>query len=228
MSADPNATFADAAAADGRGRFITLEGVEGAGKSTQLHRLLEWLRSRGIEPLVTREPGGTPAAERIRDLLLDASNAELAGTAELLLVFAARADHLAHCLEPALAAGRWVLCDRFTDATHAYQGGGRGLERARIAELERFVQRGLQPDLTLVFDLPVDRGLERARRRSAPDRFEAEDIAFFERVRSVYLEIATQSPERVFLIDADQPEDRVAAEVRDRVAERLFSEGTRG
>lgn len=224
MTADLVAPVADRLPRAGRGRFITLEGVEGAGKSTQLRHLVEWLRSRGIDPLLTREPGGTPAAEQIRDLLLDATNAQLADDAELLLVFAARADHLAYCLEPALASGRWVVCDRFTDATHAYQGGGRGIERERIAELERFVQRGLQPDLTLIFDLPVVNGLERAGRRSAPDRFEAEDIAFFERARDVYLEIATQSPQRVCLINADQPEDRVAAEVRDCVAERLFSD----
>lgn len=222
MIADPSARFADRASAGGRGRFITLEGVEGAGKSTQLRRLVDWLRTHGIDPLVTREPGGTPAAEQIRDLLLDVGHAQLADDAELLLVFAARADHLANCLKPALASGRWVVCDRFTDATHAYQGGGRGVERERIAELERFVQRGLQPDLTLVLDLPVASGLARARRRSAPDRFEAEDIAFFERVRAAYLEIATQSPQRVCLINADQSEDRVAAEMRDRVAERLF------
>lgn len=205
-----------------RGRFITLEGVEGAGKSTQCRLLVDWLRAQGVDPLVTREPGGTPTAERIRELLLEATNAHVSPDAELLLMFAARADHLSQCVEPALAAGRWVVCDRFTDATHAYQGGGRGLERARIAELERFVQRGLQPDLTLIFDLPVERGLVRARRRSAPDRFEAEDRAFFERVRAVYIEIAERAPERVCLIDADRPEHQVHAEVRERVAERLM------
>jgi dTMP kinase len=205
-----------------RGRFITLEGVEGAGKSTQCRLLVDWLCAQGIDPLVTREPGGTPAAERVRALLLDATQVQLTADAELLLMFAARADHLGQCIEPALAAGRWVVCDRFTDATHAYQGGGRGLERSRIAELERFVQRGLQPDLTLIFDLPVERGLERARRRSAPDRFEAEDLDFFERVRATYLEIAARSPQRACLIDADRSEHAIHAEVREQVAKRLL------
>ncbi len=206
----------------GRGRFITLEGGEGAGKTTQLRRLVDWLQGKGIDPLVTREPGGTAAAEQIRALLLDSANAELSADAELLLVFAARADHLACCIEPALAAGRWVLCDRFTDATYAYQGAGRGLDRSRIEELERFVQRGLQPDLTLLFDLSVASGLTRARRRSAPDRFEGEDLAFFERVRAAYRQIAEQSSDRVCLISADQAEEVVAAEVRSCVAERLL------
>lgn len=206
----------------GRGRFITLEGGEGAGKTTQLKRLVDWLQGQGIDPLVTREPGGTAAAERIRALLLDSANAELSADAELLLVFAARADHLTLCIEPALAAGRWVVCDRFTDATYAYQGGGRGLDRSRIEALERFVQRGLQPDLTLLFDLSVASGLARARQRSAPDRFEAEDLAFFERVRAAYQEIAERSSERVCLIHADQTEAAVAAAVKASVTQRLL------
>ena len=210
-------------AAEDRGRFITLEGGEGAGKSTQLARLVDWLRGQGIDPVVTREPGGTPAAERIRGLLLDAAESGLSAEAELLLMFAARADHLAHCIEPALSAGRWVICDRFTDATYAYQGGGRGLDPARIAELERFVQRGLQPDLTLILDLPVANGLARARQRSAPDRFEVEDLAFFERVRAAYLGIAERCAERVCLIRADQSEAAVAAEIRACLAGRLLA-----
>ncbi len=209
--------------AEGRGRFITLEGGEGAGKSTQLAHLVDWLRGQGIDPVVTREPGGTPAAEQIRGLLLDAAHTGLTVEAELLLMFAARADHLAHCIEPALSAGRWVVCDRFTDATYAYQGGGRGLEQARIAELERFVQRGLQPDLTLILDLPVATGLARAQQRSAPDRFEGEALAFFERVRAAYLEIAERSTDRVCLIHADQGEAAVAAEIRVCLAERLLA-----
>nr|WP_242513221.1 dTMP kinase [Halochromatium salexigens] len=212
-----------ASGAKDRGRFITLEGGEGAGKSTQLARLVDWLRGQGIDPVVTREPGGTPAAERIRGLLLDAAQTGLSTEAELLLMFAARADHLAHCIEPALSAGRWVICDRFTDATYAYQGGGRGLEQARIAELERFVQRGLRPDLTLILDLPVASGLARAHRRSTPDRFEVEDLAFFERVRATYLEIAERCAERVCLIRADQSEEAVAAEMRACLAERLLA-----
>jgi dTMP kinase len=208
-----------------RGRFITLEGGEGAGKTTQLRRLVDWLQGQGIDPLVTREPGGTAVAERIRALLLDSGNAELSVDAELLLMFAARADHLRQRIEPALAAGRWVVCDRFTDATYAYQGGGRGVDRARIEVLEGFVQRGLQPDLTLLFDLPVATGLARARQRSAPDRFEAEDLAFFERVRTSYRGIAERATDRVCLIRADQTEEAVAAEVKTCVVQRLLGGG---
>ncbi len=226
-------TSASAASADAsapgsssvRGRFITFEGGEGAGKTTQIRHLIDWLQGQGIDPLVTREPGGTPAAERMRALLLDSANAELCADAELLLVFAARADHLARCIEPALAAGRWVLCDRFTDATYAYQGGGRGLDWARIEELEHFVQRGLRPDLTLLFDLSVASGLARARRRSAPDRFEAEDLAFFERVQAAYRQIAERAADRVCLIRADQAEAAVAAEVQSCIAQRLLGGG---
>ncbi len=205
-----------------RGRLITFEGGEGAGKTTQIKRLVDWLQRQGIDPLVTREPGGTAAAERIRALLLDSANAELSADAELLLVFAARADHLARCIEPALASGRWVLCDRFTDATYAYQGGGRGLDWSRIEELERFVQRGLQPDLTLLFDLSVASGLARARQRSTPDRFEAEDLAFFERVQAAYRQIAARAADRVCVIRADQAEESVAADVKACVAQRLL------
>jgi dTMP kinase len=206
-----------------RGRFITLEGGEGAGKSTQLAQLVEWLRARGIDPLVTREPGGTPPAEQIRALLLDAANAGIAADAELLLVFAARADHIARQIEPALQAGRWVLCDRFTDATYAYQGGGRGLDWARIAWLERFVQGGLQPDLTLLFDLPVRQGLMRARARSAPDRFETEAEVFFERVRAAYRQLAARFPERIRVIRADRPAAAISAEVCTCVAQTLLT-----
>lgn len=205
-----------------RGRFITLEGVEGAGKSTQLALLVDWLRQRGIDPLVTREPGGTPLAEQIRALLLDSTSTAIATDAELLLVFAARADHLAHCIEPALAAGRWVVCDRFTDATYAYQGGGRQVDQDRIAALERFVQRGLVPDLTLLFDLPVATGLARAAARSALDRFERENAAFFERVQAAYRQAAARSPDRVQVIAADRPVEEVAADVRARVSAALF------
>jgi dTMP kinase len=205
-----------------RGRFITLEGVEGAGKSTQLALLVDWLRQREIDPLVTREPGGTPLAEQIRALLLDSTSTAIATDAELLLVFAARADHLAHCIEPALAAGRWVVCDRFTDATYAYQGGGRQVDQDRIAVLERFVQRGLVPDLTLLFDLPVATGLARAAARSALDRFERENAAFFERVQAAYRQAAARSPDRVQLIAADRPVEEVAGDVRARVSAALF------
>jgi dTMP kinase len=205
-----------------RGRFVTLEGIEGAGKSTQLRHLVDWLEALGFDVLVTREPGGTAAAERIRALLLDASNTDICADAELLLMFAARADHIANRIEPALAAGQWVVCDRFTDATYAYQGGGRGLDVQRIAVLEELVQRGLQPDLTLLFDLPVSSGLERAHSRSQPDRFESEAPRFFERVRAAYLSIASRSPQRMRVIDADQEQSVVAAQVRGCVAEALL------
>jgi dTMP kinase len=208
----------------GPGRFITLEGIEGAGKSTQLARLVGWLRERGIDPLVTREPGGTPPAERIRTLLLDEANRGISADAELLLVFAARADHLLRCIVPALAAGRWVVCDRFTDATYAYQGGGRGLDRQRIDWLRDFVQQGLEPDLTFLFDLSVGTGLARARGRSDPDRFEREQTVFFERVRQAYHELAARWPDRFRVIRADQEPDRIAAEVRRCVAAEFFDD----
>jgi dTMP kinase len=185
-----------------RGKFITLEGVEGAGKSTQLEALRAWLHGRQIPVQATREPGGSPVAERIRGVLLDRANSGMAADAELLLMFAARAEHLAKTIRPALEAGVWVLCDRFTDATYAYQGGGRGVSRRRIALLEDLVQGDLRPDLTLLFDLPVAAGLARARVRSDPDRFEAEAVRFFEAVRAEYLAIAAREPERVRVIDA--------------------------
>lgn len=187
------------------GLFITLEGPEGAGKSTNREYLAERLRERGIEVQLTREPGGTPLAERIRELLLAPSDEKMAVDTELLLVFAARAQHLAEVIRPALARGAVVLCDRFTDATYAYQGGGRGLLVERIAQLESFVQGGLRPDLTLVFDLPVEIGLSRAAARGRLDRFEQEGRAFFEAVRSTYLARAQAEPARYRIVDAAQP-----------------------
>jgi dTMP kinase len=197
-----------------RGRFITLEGIEGAGKSTQLSVVDECLRSKGLGVVRTREPGGSDVAERIRSLLLDPANRGMDADAELLLVFAARAEHLRKTILPALESGRWVLCDRFTDATYAYQGGGRGLSRERIAVLERLVQRELRPDLTLLFDLPVATGLDRARGRSVPDRFESERHDFFERVAQAYRDIAAAEPLRVRQIDADREPESIAVEVR--------------
>jgi dTMP kinase len=185
-----------------RGRFITLEGIEGAGKSTHIAHLSAFLSASGIQVVTTREPGGSPVAERIRGLLIDPENTGMDETAELLLMFAARAEHLAKTIRPALASGIWVLCDRFTDATYAYQGGGRGLDPARIALLETLVQGELRPDLTLLFDLPPELGLARARRRGAADRFESETSGFFEAVRAVYLERAHANPGRYRLIDA--------------------------
>ncbi len=185
-----------------RGRFITVEGGEGAGKSSNIAFIAGLLESRGIEVTVTREPGGTPLGEEIRDLLLDHREDAMGEDSELLLMFAARAQHLSQRIRPALEAGRWVLCDRFTDASYAYQGGGRGMPFDRIRALETWVQGPLRPDMTLLLDLPVSTGLERAGRRSAPDRFESEEARFFERVRAAYLEIARGDPARVKVVDA--------------------------
>ena len=185
-----------------RGKFITLEGVDGAGKSTHLDWIARRIEAAGRKVVVTREPGGTPLGEELRKLLL-AQPMHL--ETETLLMFAARREHLEQVIQPALAAGNWVLSDRFTDATFAYQGGGRGLDLGRIEILENWVHRDLQPDLTLVFDLSVE---EAKRRRmaaaAAPDRFEQENLDFFARVRAVYLSRATRYPQRVQLIDASQ------------------------
>lgn len=203
------------------GLFITLEGPEGAGKSTNRDYLAERLRCAGCEVVLTREPGGTPLAERIRELLLAPSDEPMAVDTELLLVFAARAQHLAQVIRPALAAGKVVLCDRFTDATYAYQGGGRGLPQERIAQLEAFVQGSLRPDLTLVFDLPVEVGLARALARGRLDRFEQEAQAFFEAVRHTYLERARVAPERYRVLDAAQPLVAVQAQLNGLLPELL-------
>ena len=184
------------------GLFITLEGPEGAGKSTNREYLAQRLRERGLDVVLTREPGGTPLAERIRELLLTPADEPMNSDTELLLVFAARAQHLAQVIRPALTRGAVVLCDRFTDATFAYQGGGRGLSSARIEQLESFVQGELRPDLTLIFDLPVEIGLSRAAARGRLDRFEQEGLGFFEAVRSAYLDRARQAPQRYSVIDA--------------------------
>jgi len=186
------------------GLFITLEGPEGAGKSTNREYLAECLRAQGVEVLLTREPGGTPLAERIRELLLAPTDEIMCADTELLLMFAARAQHLEAVIRPALRRDVVVLCDRFTDATYAYQGGGRGLSFARIGILEDFVQGTLRPDLTLVFDLPVEIGLSRAAARGQLDRFEQEGRAFFEAVRKTYLQRASAAPSRYKVIDAGQ------------------------
>ena len=186
------------------GLFITLEGPEGAGKSTNRDYLAKRLREQGVDVLLTREPGGTPLAEQIRELLLTPSSETMAADTELLLVFAARAQHLAEVIRPALARGSVVLCDRFTDATYAYQGGGRGLSTARIEQLEAFVQGSLRPDLTLVFDLPIEVGLARAAARGRLDRFEQEGRSFFDAVRKTYLERAALAPQRYRILDAGQ------------------------
>jgi dTMP kinase len=198
-----------------QGKFITLEGIEGVGKSTQLDHVAGWVRARGIEVIVPREPGGTPLAEAIRRLVLEPRSEHVDGTTELLLMFAARATHLANLIQPALARGAWVICDRFTDATYAYQGGGRGLSKESIRVLEQLTQQGLEPDLTLLFDAPVKLGLERARGRGADlDRFELETLAFFDKVRAEYLDIAHRQPSRVKVIDSTVTESQVSEQVR--------------
>jgi dTMP kinase len=196
-----------------RGVFVTVEGSEGAGKSSNLGFLQRWLECRDISVVVTREPGGTPLGERIRDLLLGTDHGTVCDISELLLMFAARAQHLAALVEPTLAAGTWVLCDRFTDATYAYQGAGRGMPMSDISVLEEMVQGELRPDLTFFLDVPVQVGLRRAGRRGAPDRFELERVEFFERVRDGYLERATREPARFRVIDAAQPLPAVQAQI---------------
>ncbi|WHZ19095.1 MAG: Thymidylate kinase [Rhodanobacteraceae bacterium] len=191
------------------GRLITLEGGEGAGKSTLLAGLREHFDRHGLDVLYTREPGGTPVGEAIRALVLDPAHRGIAAETELLLMFAARAQLVREVLRPALEAGRWVLCDRFTDASYAYQGGGRGIDAARIAELERIATAGLKPDLTLLLDLPVAHGRSRASRRGDADRIEAEQDDFFERIRAAYLSRAQAEPRRFRVIDAAQPPERV-------------------
>jgi dTMP kinase len=200
------------------GRFLTVEGIEGVGKSTQVGRISTLLARRNIAHVVTREPGGTALAEKIRDLVLSPREELLPPTAELLLMFAARAVHLANHIEPNLSAGRWVICDRFTDATYAYQGAGRGMSQADIRYLETFVQGARRPDLTLLLDMPVDVGLARSRQRDAGktrDRFERERAEFFERVRAGYLRQARAEPERVAVIDAAASVDEVTARITD-------------
>lgn len=184
------------------GLFITFEGPEGAGKSTNIKVFAEALERAGHAPLTTREPGGTPVAERIREVLLACHEEPMHADAELLLMFAARAQHLNGLIRPALAEGRIVISDRFTDATYAYQGGGRGIDPQRIAALESWVQGEMRPDLVLLFDVPVDVGMARARARSALDRFEQEHRAFFESVRDTYLQRAAADPSRYRVIDA--------------------------
>lgn len=192
-----------------KGRLISLEGGEGAGKSTLLAGLRAHFERSGMDVLYTREPGGTPVGEAVRALVLDPAHRGMAVETELLLMFAARAQLVRETLRPALAAGRWVLCDRFTDASYAYQGGGRGVDAARIGELERLATGGLKPDLTLLLDLPVAHGRARASQRGDADRIEAERDDFFERVRATYLARAQAEPQRFRVIDASQPADSV-------------------
>lgn len=213
----------------GRGRFLTFEGIEGVGKSTQVARLGQVLTHRGIAHLITREPGGTPLAERVRELVLTAGTERVPESAELLLMFAARSMHLENLIRPALAAGQWVICDRFTDATYAYQGSGRGVAQDAISQLERLVQGPLRPDLTLLLDVPVAVGLARAQRRavsaaatSATDRFERERLQFFERVRAGYLARANADPGRMVVLDGDRPVEDVASLILSVLEERSW------
>lgn len=195
-----------------QGTFITLEGIEGAGKSTQMATALNVLKNHGKKVLSTREPGGTPLGEALRSLLLKNTALDIHKEAELLLMFAARAQHLKQVIQPALQRGYWVVCDRFTDASYAYQGGGRGIDVERIRLLENWVQGSLRPHLTLLFDLPVQQGLARIGAR-ATDRFEAETAHFFEQVRHNYLSMANNQADRYRIIDASCPRETVAADV---------------
>lgn len=207
-----------------RGVFITVEGVEGAGKSTNIDFIRAHLEAAGVDFMTTREPGGTPLAEEIRELLLAPRDEAFDGTAELLLIFAARAQHLEHCIRPALEAGQWVLCDRFTDATYAYQGAGRELGRDKVAVLENLVQGELRPDITFFLDLPVAEGMARATGRGELDRFEREETSFFDRVRNAYLELIAEQPERYRVIDASRPLEAVQAGIAaelDRLVEQV-------
>jgi len=198
----------------GRGCFITIEGTEGVGKTTNIAYIRQCLNDHGIEPVMTREPGGTDLAESIRVLLLEPRVEPIAELTELLLIFAARAQHLAQKIKPALNAGQWVLCDRFTDATYAYQGGGRLLDKTTIGNLESLVQGNLRPDLVLILDIEPEIGLQRARQRGEPDRFEQETLDFFRRVRAAYLQRVVQYPDRYLIINAGQSLDDVQRQIK--------------
>ncbi len=200
-----------------RGQFITFEGTEGVGKSTQLANAADTLKGLGVDVVVTREPGGTPMAESIRELLLEPRDEAVDETTELLLMFAARAQHLNTRILPALERGQWVLCDRFTDATFAYQGGGRGVSSERIAMLESLVQGDVRPDHVILLDAPVETGMKRARSRGDLDRFEQEAVSFFQRIRDTYLNRAQAAPERYSVVDASASLEQVTASIRDLV-----------
>jgi dTMP kinase len=202
-------------------RFITVEGGEGAGKSSNLRFIRELLERGGREVITTREPGGTALGEEIRDLLLRQRSEGMAPDTELLLMFAARAEHLDRLIRPALAEGKWVLCDRFTDASFAYQGGGRGIPSERIAQLAQWVHGDLAPGLTLLLDIPVVQGLARAGERAEPDRFERERSEFFERVRTCYLQLAAREPGRFRIVDASAPIEAVQTQLREVIEDWL-------
>jgi len=196
-----------------RGKFITVEGIEGVGKSTNVDFLATAIKEQGFEVICTREPGGTPIAERIRQILLEHGEEPLPDIAELLLFFASRALHISNKIRPALAAGKWVICDRFTDASRAYQGAGRGFDLQRINLLADWVQDDLQPDMTLLLDAPAEIGMQRAEQRGATDRLESEQISFYKRVRAGYLALAEANPERFCVVDAARPLPEVQASI---------------
>ncbi|WP_319557430.1 dTMP kinase [Thiomicrorhabdus sp.] len=197
-----------------KGQFITLEGTEGGGKSTNLQYICTWLQEKGIEVVITREPGGTEIGEAIRGILLNPEYKTMQADTELLLMFAARAQHLQEKILPALGQGKWVVSDRFTDASYAYQGAARGMAYERIQQIETWVQQGVQPNMTFVFDLPIEIGMARvASRGGAIDRFEEEDRSFFEKVRQAYLHRAEQAPQRYHVLDASRSLDEVQASI---------------
>ena len=204
------------------GKFITIEGIEGVGKSTNIESIKTFLTQNRIKSIVTREPGGTSLGESIRDLLLKVEDENPVELCELFLIFASRAQHIKKVIEPALKEGIWVLCDRFTDATYAYQGGGRGLRSSVISELESMVQGSLRPDLTIILDLDVRIGLSRAKTRGALDRFEKEQIDFFERVRKAYLSIAANATARCVVIDADKKREIISIQIHNLLTERFL------
>lgn len=196
-----------------RGKFLSVEGIEGVGKSTNIEFLLTLIESKGYQVIRTREPGGTPMAERIRSMLLEHGDEPLPDTAELLLFFASRSLHVNNLIRPSIEAGQWVICDRFTDASRAYQGAGRGLDIERINTLADWVQDGLQPDLTLLLDAPASVGMQRAERRGETDRLESEQQSFYERVRDAYLALAAAEPARFVVVDASGALAAVQAEI---------------
>jgi dTMP kinase len=207
-----------------RGKFITVEGGEGVGKSTNIAFIAETLRQAGVEVEITREPGGTPLAEEIREVLIKCRNEAVHPDTELLLMFAARAQHLNEKIKPALDAGTWVVCDRFTDATYAYQSGGRKLPSEKVANLETFVQGALRPDMTILLDAPVEVGMARAQKRAALDRFEEEKVDFFNRVRNNYLERAKDEPDRFAIVGADRSLSEVQEELKALMLSTLASD----
>lgn len=204
-----------------KGIFITVEGTEGVGKSTNIAFIEQLLRDKGVKLNLTREPGGTPLAEEIRELLLSPREEQVSDDAEILLVFAARAQHISSFIRPAIESGEWVLSDRFTDATFAYQGSGRGISWNRIQQLEEYVQGDLRPDLTILLDMSVEEGMKRANKRSAPDRFEQERLDFFDKVRQGYHHRMKAEPDRFLLIDASQSLEGVQEQIKTGLLEKL-------